>query len=779
MEGGYARFRKRKKPATNHYFFCFKYAAFAYIGNNSKIKTRLYLYVNRRKRMKRIISWASHCSLKRERGFSIIALNAVLMLFILFLPIPAAWAWVWPDTGQTKCYDNSVEIPCPAQGQPFYGQDAQYQGPTRSYTKLGQNGAFLPDTATQDSGWIMTRDNVTGLIWEIKTDDGGIHDKDNTYTWYDSNPATNGGYAGTPGDGTDTEDFIAALNDANYGGFSDWRMPTIKELSSLVNSSISYPGPTIDDAWFPYTVSSFYWSSTTTIDLTTEAWCMYFNMGRVYNYPKTWSHHVRAVRGGSSESAALTDNGDGTVTDTVTGLMWQKATAPGTYSWQSALSYCEDLPLAGYADWRLPNRNELQSLADYSRYHPAIDQLLVSSTESYFYWSSTTLAADPTLAYFVRFDNGLVDFYYKWYSFYVRAVRSIQSGGSISGTVTRDSGGAPVEGVSVSAYDYTTHECKGTDYNTDSSGSYIITDLPVGNYRVHVYTGDTYYVQEYYNNADYNNATAVTVIPGQTTSGINFSLALGGNISGVVTRDSDNQPVSGLYVHAYDYSTGNYLGFAQTQADGSYSTTGLPAGNYKVEVNTSGTYYVVEYYDNTDYNHATPVSVTSGATTHNIDFSLAIGGKISGVVTRDSDNQPVSGLYVHAYDYSTGNYLGFAQTQADGSYSTTGLPAGNYKVEVNTSGTDYIREYYNNTYNFSSATPVQVTAGQTTPGIDFELMKIEGDLRGDFNGDGNQDILWRNSQTGQVNVWLTNPASIGILSKGTLGTVADMNWEIQ
>jgi hypothetical protein len=51
-------------------------------------------------------------------------------------------------------------------------------------------------------------------------------------------------------------------------------------------------------------------------------------------------------------------------------------------------------------------------------------------------------------------------------------------------------------------------------------------------------------------------------------------------------------------------------------------------------------------------------------------------------------------------------------------------------------------------------------------------------FRGDFNGDGNQDILWRNSQTGQVNVWLTNPASIGILSKGTLGTVADMNWEI-
>ena len=58
----------------------------------------------------------------------------------------------------------------------------------------------------------MVRDNVTGLFWEVKTDDGSIHDKDNTYTWYDSNPATNGGNAGTAGEGTDTEDFIEALN---------------------------------------------------------------------------------------------------------------------------------------------------------------------------------------------------------------------------------------------------------------------------------------------------------------------------------------------------------------------------------------------------------------------------------------------------------------------------------------------------------------------------------------------------------------------------------------
>lgn len=117
-----------------------------------------------------------------------------------------------------------------------------------------KNGTVLPDTATQASWWIMTRDNVTGLIWEIKTDDGSIHDKDNWYTWYDSDPATNGGDPGTPGVGTDTEDFIDALNGTDFGGYSDWRMPTVKEVSSLVNSGTH--SPAIDTTWFPHTTTA-------------------------------------------------------------------------------------------------------------------------------------------------------------------------------------------------------------------------------------------------------------------------------------------------------------------------------------------------------------------------------------------------------------------------------------------------------------------------------------------------------------------------------------------
>ncbi|MCX5896253.1 MAG: DUF1566 domain-containing protein, partial [Proteobacteria bacterium] len=223
--------------------------------------------------------------------------------------------------------------------------------------------------------WVMVRDNVTGLIWEEKHNKDNVknyadpNDADNTYTWYDSNPATNRGGAGTPGDGTDTEDFINDLNAQNFGGFSDWRLPTIKELSYIVNSGTS--NPSINTFYFPNTQSSNYWSSTTDTFTGWWAWGVHFESGGVNYYDKSHTYYVRAVRGGSL--GHFVDNNDGTVTDTDTGLMWQKGTAPGTYVWQQALSYCQKLTLAGHNDWRLPNRNELQSLVDYSRFDPSIN----------------------------------------------------------------------------------------------------------------------------------------------------------------------------------------------------------------------------------------------------------------------------------------------------------------------------------------------------------------------------------------------------------------------
>jgi len=319
-----------------------------------------------------------------------------------------------PDTGQTKCYDNSQEIPCPLRGQPFYGQDAQIPCNPQSYTML--------------AGRIMVQDNVTGLIWESKNDDNSIHDKDNTYNWNDAQGV-----------------FIATINSQNFGGYSDWRLPTVKELSFLVDKD-RYD-PSINTTYFPDTESLWYWSSTTNASYPYCAWGVDFNHGDVdYHYRSSNYYYVRAVRGGQcGEFGNFIDNGDGTVTDTDTGLMWQKGTAPGNYTWQQALSYCESLSLGEHNDWRLPNVNELQSLVDYTRYDPSIDTTYFPNTVSDFFWSSTTSAHYPNGAWLVYFYYGNINVPDKSSYGYVRAVRTGQCG-SFTTTTTVASTSTTISG---------------------------------------------------------------------------------------------------------------------------------------------------------------------------------------------------------------------------------------------------------------------------------------------------------------------------------------------
>lgn len=361
-----------------------------------------------------------------------------VLIVLLLIPAINAHAWPWPDTGQTKCYGIGGTIPhCPFPDQRFYGQDAQYKGPTRSYTKLGQSGVVLPDTATREDGWIMTRDHVTGLIWEDKYHSGNPDDKyDSYYYWCDTNPKTNGGFQGYHCDGRDnTESFIKVLNDTKFGGFSDWRLPKVYELSSLQEySHYINSEPSVDNDWFPHHQGGLYWSSTAKPDDKYLSYSVSFNMGGVYAHNKHQRFHAIAVRADGSARAALVDNGNGTVTDTSTGLTWQKATAPGTYTWKEALAYCESLNLAGYTDWRLPNINELNSLVYYSRFRPAIDPVLVSSTRSDLYWSSTTNTYYTDNAELISFEDGKSDHgdtnrgNGKEEPAYVRAVRAGQSG---------------------------------------------------------------------------------------------------------------------------------------------------------------------------------------------------------------------------------------------------------------------------------------------------------------------------------------------------------------
>jgi len=347
----------------------------------------------------------------------------------IILSVLCSFAGPIPDTGQTKCYNNTEEIPCPAPGEPFYGQDGNYLINPPSYTKLDAQGNDLPDGATE---WVMVRDNVTGLVWEMKTDDGSIHDRNNSYTWCDSNPDTNGGDAGTCGEGTDTEDFIDTLNTESYGGFSDWRVPTREELRSIVDSSQF--DPSIDSDYFVFPAGVV--TSSTYSGLPSRVWHVEFTTGTSYYYTqKSSPGTVRAVRGGSDTGLQghLVDNGDGTITDASTGLMWQRDTDPGKMSWEEALSHCDGLSYSGYDDWRMPNIKELASLPMLTKHNPAANTIYFPDTQPHNYWSSTSLsdatvyAEGHVIAWRVGFEHGDDFKDFKNSAYYVRAVRGGQS----------------------------------------------------------------------------------------------------------------------------------------------------------------------------------------------------------------------------------------------------------------------------------------------------------------------------------------------------------------
>ncbi|UCH90192.1 MAG: carboxypeptidase regulatory-like domain-containing protein, partial [Thermoplasmata archaeon] len=298
---------------------------------------------------------------------------------------------------------------------------------------------------------------------------------------------------------------------------------------------------------------------------------------------------------------------------------------------------------------------------------------------------------------------------------------SLGLGGSISGFVTRDSDGQPVENIRLHVHDFYNGTWFGQAY-TDSNGAYTLSGLPEGDYRVEVDTWNTPYVREYYSDTYiWDDATPVSVTPGSDTSGINFGLALGGTISGIVTRDSDGQPIEGVSIEVWEYETWEGFGGYTTLSDGTYTITGLPSGTFRVMANAAGTAYAGEYYNNTyNSNLAEEINVTAGMTVTGINFGLGQGGSISGVVESDA-GQPIPNAWVSAHNYDNGTWFGGVNTESDGSYTLSGLPSGDYRVEVDPWNTPYLWEYYNNTYNWDDATPVSVTPGSDTSGINFGL----------------------------------------------------------
>ncbi len=271
------------------------------------------------------------------------------------------------DTGQATCYNNSSAITCPSSGQAFYGQDAQDTRHAASY-QLSADG-------------LTVSDGNTGLTWQRSPDTNG----DGSLTAADKLSWAN------------AQSRPAALNAARYGGFSDWRLPTIKELYSLIDfrgmdpnpngTSTSELTPFIDRAYFAFAygdtsagdrvIDSQYASGTLYAARSDMLFGVNFADGRIKGYGLTMpggaakTFFVICVRGNTSYGAnSFADNGDGTITDNATGLVWAQTDSGTGMSWESALAWVQTQNAAnylGHSDWRLPDAKELQSIVDYTR----------------------------------------------------------------------------------------------------------------------------------------------------------------------------------------------------------------------------------------------------------------------------------------------------------------------------------------------------------------------------------------------------------------------------
>ena len=210
------------------------------------------------------------------------------------------------DTGIAFCSNaNTNTADCATGTASFPRQDGHFVKPF-SFTKIANNGTELPAGAALGTGateWACTKDNVTGLIWEVKTT-SGLRSQNHTYTWYNSNPATNGGAVGAASGTTncattgrcDTEKYVADVNTAGLCGATDWRMPSVKELESIVDFGRS--NPAIDPTYFPNTPVGYVWSGSPAAFDSSYAWFASFSNGGAYDGYRYHAFGARLVRGG-------------------------------------------------------------------------------------------------------------------------------------------------------------------------------------------------------------------------------------------------------------------------------------------------------------------------------------------------------------------------------------------------------------------------------------------------------------------------------------------------
>ncbi|MFC2032131.1 TRAP transporter substrate-binding protein DctP [Chloroflexota bacterium] len=327
--------------------------------------------------------------------------------------------------------------------------------------------------------------------------------------------------------------------------------------------------------------------------------------------------------------------------------------------------------------------------------------------------------------------------------------------GTISGTVYEADGQTPIANVRVHPDDFNTGQ-RMERIHTDTNGNYTVSGLPVGSYRVYTHAYDTglNYVDEWYNEkSSGDQADPVEVTTGVNTPGIDFTLEPGGTISGHVSDDTG--PIEDANISVYDFESlsGSWVSYGgtRTDADGNYTTVGLPAGEYGVRVRADG--YATEWYQDTYFRDvATSVTVNTGVETGDVNFSLEPGGTISGYVSDGTG--PIEDANISVFDYESLSdswvYYGGNRTDADGEYRTDGIPAGVYGVRVRAAGYA-TNKWYDNTYSKDEADPVSVTASEDTSGINFVLDALE--RRGTTEEAIADGIAWLATQQNEDGSW--------------------------